>query len=261
MGWVAPLVALSAMEIVLGIDNVVFLTVIAERVPEHRRAFARRLGLAMALALRILLLTTLGFVLRFERPLFHLSALGLPEMWTGSESVDAVSAKDLVLLGGGAFLLVKTVLEIGHLVTPGEEAHTLTRKTTSMGGAIVQIAVLDLVFSLDSMLSAIAMTRALWIMIVATSVAVGMMAAFAEPIGRYVQRHPTVKMLALAYLVVIAILLFADGLGTPVPKGYVYFAMGFSFFVELLNERARRIRKGTARPTNPAPYEARVEQT
>ncbi|OGP84725.1 MAG: hypothetical protein A2Y95_03625 [Deltaproteobacteria bacterium RBG_13_65_10] len=222
--WIA-LVTLTALEVVLGIDNIVFISILAGRLPRARQVRARRLGLALALIMRILLLLSLAWIVRLTAPLF--TVLG-----------NEISGRDLILLGGGLFLLAKSTSEI-HEKLEGEEGVASARVGATMGAVLVQIMLLDVVFSLDSVITAVGMVREIPIMVTAVIIAVGFMMVFAGPLGDFVERHPTVKMLALAFLLLIGVTLIADGLGTHVSKGYIYFAMGFSVFVEMLNLRLR----------------------
>jgi predicted tellurium resistance membrane protein TerC len=224
---------LAAMEVVLGIDNVVFLTILAGRLPRHRQPAARRLGLAFALGTRLLLLLAITWVMGLTRPLFAVLGHGF-------------SGRDLILLGGGLFLLAKATWEIHDKL---EVQHDPEREAGGGGASfwlvITQIAVLDIVFSLDSVITAVGMANHLPVMIAAMVVAVGVMLVFAGAIGDFVERHPTMKMLALSFLILIGAMLVAEGTGRHVEKGYVYFAMAFSFGVELLNLRVRRAQQAS----------------
>jgi predicted tellurium resistance membrane protein TerC len=224
-GWVS-LATLAAMEIVLGIDNVVFLSILAGRLPAEQQPRARRLGLGLALGMRIGLLFAITWLMGLTRPLFHVLGHG-------------VSGRDLILLAGGLFLIAKSTHEIHDKL---EVRHEERRAGGggSFGMVLVQIALLDMVFSLDSVITAVGMVGELEIMIAAVVISIGVMLFFAGPIGDFVNRHPTMKMLALAFLLLIGVLLVAEGTGRHVPKGYVYFAMAFSLGVELLNMRVRR---------------------
>ena len=231
------LVALTAMEIVLGIDNIVFITILTDRLPHHQQAAGRRLGLAAALGTRLLLLLSLSWILGLTEPLFRLSALGLPEHWL-AEEVDAISMRDLILLAGGLFLIGKSVHEIhAKIEGTGEEVHIAERP--SFGAVIAQIAILDVVFSLDSVITAVGMAEQLWVMVTAVVLAVGVMLVFAETVAAFVSRHPTIKILALSFLILIGVMLVAEGIGTEINKGYIYFAMAFALGVEMLNLRVR----------------------
>lgn len=242
MDWVVPLVTLTLMEVVLGIDNIVFLSILVGGLPEEKKKPARFIGLGLALVARLGLLLAIKWVMGLEAALFRWSSIGwVPDGWVENHHVDAVTGKDLVLLGGGLFLLAKSVVEI-HKKTMGGDEDELAEKAkkASFGAVIAQIVVLDLVFSLDSVISAIGMVRQVWVMVVAMLVAVAFMAVFSGPISRFIDQNPTFKMLALSFLVLIGVLLLAEGVGTPINKGYIYAAMLFALVVELLNMRARR---------------------
>jgi predicted tellurium resistance membrane protein TerC len=223
------LVSLAVMEIVLGIDNIVFLAILSQRLPAAQQKKARRLGLSLALVMRLLLLLTLSTIMRLVAPLF--TVLGKP-----------ISGRDLVLLGGGLFLIGKAAHEIygkleGAEAEPGQPA-----RRASFGGTLVQILALDIVFSLDSVITAVGMAQQIWVMVVAMVIAVGVMLVAADGISNFINRHPSMKMLALSFLLLIGVVLVADGLGKHIEKGYIYFAMGFAFLVELVNIRAARKR-------------------
>jgi predicted tellurium resistance membrane protein TerC len=242
MSVIFSLLTLTLMEVVLGIDNIVFLSIVVGTLPEAQRATARRLGLALALVARIGLLLGIKWVMSLEAALFHWSSIGwVPEGWVENHNVDAVTGKDLILLGGGLFLIGKSVVEI-HKKTMGGEEHEVAEKAKnkSFGGAIAQIVVLDLVFSIDSVISAVGMAQDLWVMITAMLVAVAFMATFAGRVSRFVDENPTFKMLALTFLVMIGVLLLTEGAGSHVNKGYIYGAIVFALVVELLNMRARK---------------------
>lgn len=231
------LVALTAMEIVLGIDNIVFIAILTGRLPQHQQKKARQLGLGAAMLTRILLLLTLTWVLGLTKPLFSLSAFGLPEHWLPAE-INEVSLRDLILLVGGLFLVGKSVHEI-HEKFEGHDGQREVRQVASFLGVMVQIAILDIVFSLDSVITAIGMAKERWVMILAIVLAVGVMLVAAEKVSAFVERHPTLKMLALSFLILIGVMLIAEGIGTHVEKGYIYFAMAFSLVVEFLNLKVR----------------------
>jgi len=222
--WIG-LITLTALEVVLGIDNVIFISILAGKLPAHQQGRARRLGLVAAMGTRILLLLSLAWIMKLTNPLFSI--------WKYD-----FSGRDLILLIGGLFLLAKSTHEI-HGKLEGEDA-TTTARATSFASVIIQITLLDIVFSLDSVITAVGMISEVNIMITAIVIAVVVMMAFAGVISDFVERHPTVKMLALSFLLMIGLLLVADGLGHHIPKGYAYFAMGFSIFVEMLNLRARK---------------------
>lgn len=242
--YLVALVALTAMEIVLGIDNIVFIAILCGRLPEHQRATARRLGLGLALGARILLLLTLSWILKLTEPIFLLEHLSLPESWL-NEEVNEISIKDLILLGGGLFLLWKSTFEIHHKLEDKDGSHESNRPV-SMGSVLLQIAVLDIVFSLDSVITAVGMVKGsptgLAVMVTAIVLAVLVMLVFAGRVSDFVERHPTLKMLALSFLLLIGVMLVAEGVGTHFDKRYVYFAMAFSLFVEMLNLRMKVVK-------------------
>jgi predicted tellurium resistance membrane protein TerC len=239
--WIFSLVTLTAMEIVLGIDNIVFITILAGRLPVEQQTKARQLGLAVALGTRLLLLLGLFWVLHhLTTPLFHLTSLGVPADWVQDDKLNEISWRDLILIAGGAFLIAKSTFEIHHTLESKDEPH-LAGGRGRFGWTLVQIALLDIVFSLDSVITAVGMARELWIMIVAMVLAVGVMLIFAGPIGRFVHRHPTIKMLALSFLILIGVLLVAEGIEKHINRGYIYFAMIFALAVELLNLRVRKV--------------------
>ncbi len=248
MDWILPLVTLTLMEIVLGIDNIVFLSILIGPLPEEKKRTARIIGLGLALAARVGLLLGIKWVMGLETALFHWSSVGwIPDGWVENHHVDAVTGRDLVLLGGGGFLIAKSVLEIHKKAMGGDEEELATKaKRASFAGVIAQIIVLDLVFSLDSVISAIGMAKQLWVMIVAMLIAVLFMAVFSGKVSRFVDANPTFKMLALSFLVMIGVLLLAEGAGTPINKGYIYASMVFALLVEVLNMRVRR-KKDAAR--------------
>lgn len=224
--WMA-LLTLTVMEIVLGIDNIIFISILAGRLPEKQQPRARFVGLAAAMVMRILLLFSITWVMRLTAPLF--TVLG-----------NEISGRDLILILGGLFLLAKATHEI-HNKLEGEEggAGQVKRMATTFGAVIFQIMLLDIVFSLDSVITAIGMANRVAIMVIAVVISVGFMMAFAGVISDFVNRHPTVKILALAFLLLIGVALIADGSDHHIPKGYIYFAMAFSVFVEMLNLRMR----------------------
>ncbi|HEY6880944.1 MAG TPA: TerC family protein [Polyangiales bacterium] len=222
------LVTLSAMETVLGIDNVVFLSILVGKLPRAQQPSARRVGLVLALGTRILLLFSLSWVMGLTAPLFHVLN-------------HAISGRDLVLFGGGGFLIAKATHEIHEKIeSPHDEELPSVGGSSAYGWVLVQVAVLDVVFSLDSVVTAVGMANVLPIMIAAMVIAMGVMLFFAGLIGDFVHRHPTMKMLALSFLILIGVMLVAEGMGQHISKGYIYFAMAFSFAVELLNLRLRK---------------------
>ncbi len=219
------LVTLTFLEIVLGVDNVIFISILSSKLPRESQPRARRTGLIAAMFMRIALLMSIAWIIRLTAPLFSVF---------GRE----ISGRDLILIGGGLFLLAKATLEI-HDKLEGDESRDIPRATPSFGAVISQIMLLDIVFSLDSVITAVGMAEDLSIMVTAVVLAVAVMMFSAEPISEFVNRHPTIKVLALSFLLLIGISLVGDGLGMHVPKGYIYFAMGFSVFVEMINLRVR----------------------
>ncbi len=225
--WLAFL-TLTALEIVLGIDNIIFLTILVGRLPEAQRPQARLLGLGFAMLTRVLLLLSLTWVMQLTTPLFSLFGY-------------AVSGRDLILLGGGLFLLAKSTMEI-HANLEGEEHADPVhgQAGASFIGIILQIGIIDIVFSLDSVITAVGLAQQIPVMVAAVMVAVMVMMVAAGPIGDFVERHPTFKILALSFLILVGMALIGEGLGFHIPKGYIYFAMAFSVLVEMLNTRLRR---------------------
>ncbi len=226
--WIA-LTTLTFLEIVLGIDNIIFISILSGKLPAKDQPRARRLGLLAAMVMRVLLLFSLAWIIRLTEPWFTV---------VGQE----ISGRDLILILGGLFLLGKSTYEI-HDKLEGEEGHASKKVPTSFVSVIVQIMMLDLVFSLDSVITAVGMAEDLWVMVTAVVVAVGIMMLSAEAISDFVHRHPTVKMLALSFLLLIGVSLLLEGFDQHIPKGYIYFAMGFSVFVEMINLRLRRVTK------------------
>ncbi|GIZ52281.1 TerC family protein [Noviherbaspirillum aridicola] len=223
--WIA-FFTLTALELVLGIDNIIFISILVDKLPKEKQEFTRRLGLFLAMFMRIGLLLTLSWIVGMTQPLF--SVLGAD-----------FSGRDLVLLAGGLFLLYKSVGEIHETLEGAAGGQGGVIKST-FAGIVMQIVVIDLVFSLDSIITAVGMVDEIAVMIAAVIVSVGLMMFFARPIGNFVSAHPTIKMLALSFLVVVAVVLIAEGFGHHVPKGYIYSAMAFSVVVEMLNIRLRR---------------------
>jgi predicted tellurium resistance membrane protein TerC len=226
----ASLLTLTVLEIVLGIDNLIFLSILAGRLPPERQPLARRTGLVLALGLRLGLLAAIAWIMRLTEPLFTIAR------W-------AFSWRDLILIGGGLFLVYKGTGEIHERIEGGGEHEAARTAHASLIGTIAQIAVLDIVFSLDSVITAVGMANQLPVMMAAVVIAVGVMMLAAAPVSGFVNRHPTVKMLALSFLLLIGMTLIADGFGAHVPKGYIYAAIGFSMLVELLNQLAGRNRR------------------
>ena len=223
--WIA-LSTLTFLEIVLGVDNIIFISILSGKLPPAQQPRARRVGLLGAMLTRIALLFSLAWVIRLTAPWFTLLGRG-------------ISGRDLILILGGLFLLGKSTFEI-HDKLEGEEGHASRKVPSSFASVIVQIMLLDIVFSLDSVITAVGMVDELWVMIVAVMAAMALMILAAESISDFVHRHPTVKMLALSFLLLIGMSLLLDGFGQHIPKGYIYFAMGFSVFVEMINLRMRR---------------------
>ena len=225
--WIS-LLTLTALEIVLGIDNIIFISILAGKLPAEQQARARKLGLMLALITRVLLLLSLTWIMGLTKPLFT-----LPMLQVG------VSGRDLVLLIGGLFLIWKSVREV-HEKLEEEDGHaTGGRSRASFAGVIVQILLLDIVFSLDSVITAVGMADNVWVMIAAVVIALGVMLVFAGKISDFVNQHPTLKMLALSFLILIGVTLLGEGLHFHIPKGYIYFSMAFAFGVELLNLKLR----------------------
>jgi predicted tellurium resistance membrane protein TerC len=234
--WVA-LATLTALEIVLGVDNIIFISILVGRLPPEKRDLARRLGLSLAMGSRILLLLSLAWIMRLTEPLFSVFGKG-------------VSGRDLILIGGGLFLLWKAVHEIHNSLEgqddasdasdAGNDGSAAAAAGASFAGVLVQIAVIDIVFSLDSVITAVGLADDVMVMVVAIVAAVAVMMFAAKPIGEFVDTHPTIKILALAFLVLVGVTLIGEGFGAHLPKGYIYFAMAFSFAVEMINIRMRK---------------------
>jgi predicted tellurium resistance membrane protein TerC len=226
--WIA-LATLTFLEIVLGVDNIIFISILSGKLPADQQPKARRLGLLGAMATRVLLLFSLAWIIRLTEPWFTV---------VGQE----ISGRDLILILGGLFLIGKSTYEI-HDKLEGEEGHASKRVAASFMSVIIQIMLLDIVFSLDSVITAVGMVDELWVMIAAVMIAIGIMMVSAETISAFVHRHPTVKMLALSFLLLIGLSLMLEGFDQHIPKGYIYFAMGFSVFVEMINLRLRKGQK------------------
>ena len=227
---VAALVTLTVLEVVLGIDNVIFISILAGKLPVADQGRARRVGLMAAMVMRILLLMSLAYIIRLTEPFVTVAGHG-------------VSGRDLILIVGGLFLLFKATTEI-HDKLEGEEGYRSARIVPSFAAVIGQIMVLDIVFSLDSVITAVGMADQLWVMVTAVVLAVAIMMLAATSISAFVNEHPTVKVLALSFLLLIGCSLVAEGFGAHIPKGYIYFAMGFSVFVEMVNLRAKARQRG-----------------
>ncbi len=245
MVWEAliALVTLTALEIVLGIDNIVFIAILSNKLPKEQQNKARRIGLVGAMLTRILLLLTITWIMRLEGDWLHFNVVGAEV---------SLSWKDIILVVGGLFLIAKATHEIHHKLEGDDDDASRPKTYASMLNVVVMIMMMDIIFSLDSVITAVGMVRAkegqpdwlpLAIMITAVMIAIGVMLIFARPISDFVERHPTVKMLALSFLLLIGVMLVAEGFDAHIPKGYIYFAMAFSLFVELLNMRLRKVGK------------------
>jgi len=226
--WIA-LASLTALEIVLGVDNIIFISILVGRVPAAQRAQARLIGLSLAMLMRIALLLSLNWMMKLTEPLFTIG--------------QAFSGRDLILFGGGLFLLAKSVMEIHKSLEGEDDSKEQPARPASLVSTLVQITIIDIVFSLDSVITAVGMARDIEVMILAIVVAVGIMMFAAKPIGEFVDAHPTIKMLALAFLILVGVALVGEGLGMHIPKGYIYFSMAFAFGVEMLNLRLRKKRQ------------------
>lgn len=225
--WIS-LLTLTALEIVLGIDNVIFISILAGKLPKEQQGKARKLGLLLAFVTRVILLLSITWVMSLTKVLFTLPVMDVP-----------ITGKSLILLFGGLFLIGKSVFEI-HEKLEGEDGHATSGKgRATFNGVIVQILLLDIVFSLDSVITAVGMVKQIWVMIIAVMIALGVMLAFAGKISDFVNKHPTLKMLALSFLILIGVMLVGESLGHHIPKGYIYFSMAFAFGVEMLNLRLR----------------------
>jgi predicted tellurium resistance membrane protein TerC len=239
--WIA-FFTLTALELVLGIDNIIFISILVDKLPPAQRERARRIGLFLAMFMRVGLLLVLSWIVGLTAPLFTI--FGEP-----------ISGRDLILISGGVFLVWKSTKEV-HQLTEGEEGHASAKVAASFGAILVQIILIDMVFSLDSIITAVGMVDEVAVMIAAVVASVGLMMLFAKAIGDFVSAHPSIKMLALSFLLVVGVMLVAEGFDTHVPKGYLYFAMAFSLGVEVLNIRARRKRLARTAPVRlHEPYE------
>lgn len=265
--WIIPLLALTAMEVVLGIDNIIFIAILVGKLPKSMQPQARLIGLSVALMLRVVLILGIQWLMTLNTPLFHWTDLGVPVHWfevqmetefpldeltpKQKQLIEAkqiklkndrndVSGKDLILLLGGLFLIAKTTYEMHEKLEAGSSAGSQVKASSRFSIVVAQIVAIDLIFSIDSVITAVAMVPWVWIMICAMSIAMGFMLLFSGMISDFINRHPTMKMLALSFLILIGVLLVIDGLGTHINRSYVYFAMGFAFMVELLNMRMRR---------------------
>lgn len=252
--WLA-LLTLIGLEVVLGVDNLIFIAILSNKLPEHQQARARRIGLALALIMRIALLMLIGWLVTLTQPLFDLGLVGAVDEHGVPSFETSFSGRDLILLAGGLFLLWKATKEIHHAMDPNDDSDDLLDKTpgageaakAAFGAVIAQIIAIDMVFSVDSILTAVGMTDDVPIMVAAVVITVAIMMVAADPLARFIEHNPTLVMLALAFLVMIGLVLIADGFGFHVPKGYVYSAMAFSVAVEMLNIFQRRRRAGKAK--------------
>ncbi|QUL39496.1 TerC family protein [Erythrobacter sp. JK5] len=241
----AALLTLIVLEVVLGVDNLIFIAILSNKLPEHQQQKARRIGLFLALGMRIGLLMLIGWIVTLQTPLFDLGITGSPGAYGQPTFETAFSGRDLILLAGGLFLLWKATKEIHHAMEPADPAKDIMKKDKpsvgelTFGAAIAQIIALDMVFSIDSILTAVGMTDQIPIMVAAVVITVGIMLIAADPLAHFIEKNPTLVMLALAFLVMIGLVLIADGFGFHVPKGYIYAAMAFSIAVELLNMAKR----------------------
>jgi predicted tellurium resistance membrane protein TerC len=252
MGWIADpqiwisLATLTALEIVLGVDNIIFISILVGRLPQAQRKRGRSLGLSLAMGTRILLLLSLTFIMRLTKPLFVVFS-------------QPISGRDLILIGGGLFLLWKSVHEIHNALEGGSETRA-SQAPVSFGSVIAQIAILDIVFSLDSVITAVGLADHVGVMIAAVVLAVLVMMFAAQPIGDFVDRHPTLKVLALSFLTMVGVSLIADGFGVHIPKGYIYFSMAFSVGVETINLRAKvKAERRSMAPPEPVHLRKRLE--
>jgi predicted tellurium resistance membrane protein TerC len=248
----AALITLIIMEVVLGIDNLIFISILTNKLPEHQRSGARRIGIGLALGLRLLLLTTIAFIVGLTAPLFDLGLVGATDSHGAPSFETAFSWRDIILIAGGLFLVWKATKEIHHSVDPEPTPGLLDKKAGVKAAAanfnttIVQILLLDLVFSIDSILTAVGMTDHVPIMVIAVVVAVSVMMLAADPVAKFIHNNPTIVMLALGFLLMIGMVLIAEGFGVHVPKGYIYAAMAFSAGVEGLNMMSRNAQKKRA---------------
>ncbi len=240
--WIA-LATLTILEIVLGIDNIIFISILADKLPKNRQSSARQFGLLLAMATRLALLGTITLIMRLTEPLFEIAGHGY-------------SGRDLILIAGGLFLLAKATREV-HNRLEGEGGHQRKARAVSYASILIQIAIMDMVFSLDSVITAVGLAEDFMVMAIAIVLAIVVMMLAANAVARFVNEHPTVKMLALSFLLLLGMMLVAEGFGQHIPKGYIYFAMAFSIFVEALNLRARSGKKPVQ--LRPSPMAERVD--
>ena len=258
MDWLVPFITLTAMEIVLGIDNIVFIAILVAKLPPEQQAKARSLGLIGALVTRILLLMSISWVMGLTQPVFHLTDLGVPPSWVMAEAMgteahaatahapghgdaNGISVKDIILLVGGAFLIWHSVKEIHDKVEGRPAVLDTSKGQVSFNAVLFQIALFDIIFSLDSVITAVGMAKQISVMVAAVVAAMMVMLVFAGKVSAFVDTHPTIKVLALSFLILIGVLLVAEGFGTGMNKGYIYFAMAFSLVVEVINMRVRPV--------------------
>ncbi|MEO5581465.1 MAG: TerC family protein [Saprospiraceae bacterium] len=235
MELIIALITLIVLELVLGIDNIIFISIISGRLPKHQQKKGRRIGLLMAMLMRLFLLTIISFILQLEGNLFSIGSMG-------------ISGKDLILIGGGVFLLYKSSSEIHHKMEGESGDDSKNIAVTSFGNAMGQILILDIVFSIDSIITAVGMVDELWIMYAAVVVSVGVMLFASEPISAFIHKHPAFKILALSFLLLVGVSLIAEGLEFHIPKGYIYFSMAFALLVDIFQ---MRLGKGTTKPVQP----------
>lgn len=252
--WLA-LLTLTFFEVVLGIDNIIFISIVSNRLPVEIRARTRNLGLLLAMMVRILLLLTITWVMKFEEPLF-----GVP-VWISEDS--GISGRDLILIFGGMFLIAKSTREINHELEGQDETavQAASSKKVNVTGVILQIILLDIIFSFDSILTAVGLTEFIIIMIIAVIVSIGIMIAFSGTISDFIHKHPSMEVLALGFLILIGFMIFLEGLGKDIPKGYIYFAVVFSMGIEMINMRVRRRRaKASAQPISEVSPETLIKE-
>jgi predicted tellurium resistance membrane protein TerC len=248
------LLTLTFLEIVLGVDNIIFVSIVANQLPEKERPRARNIGLMLAMGFRLILLLFIGWILSLSDPIFS-----IPFMKEESGAAMGLSIKDLILIGGGIFLLYKSTQEIHHKLEGDEEAHHVAAKS-SMSSVILQICLVNIVFSFDSILTAIGMTQDVLIMMIAVIASIGVMMVFSAPVSKFINTHPTMQMLALSFLILIGVMLIAEGFHQHVSKGYIYFSIAFSLGVELLNMRLRKKSHPVVRLNKPAGWKENMKE-